>query len=266
MWGAGPMGNVERSIRVWLNVINAIILRDIRVRAGKFYTGYLIIFLMPFAHLGILLAFYTYVRRGAPFGNQEIIFFGISMLPFVIFVYPARQVLLGPLINHPLLYFPRVKIMDLVLARGVLEFANGMAVAALVCLVLFLAEGEFAPRDPLGFLLALALPLYLGFGWGAYNCIWAQLFPFWAMAFNLIFPVVWLSAGIIFYVHGLPHDIVRFLAFNPILQCVEYIRYAYFDGYPDDLLDAPYVFWFATVLVVSAMVLERVLRRRLMSA
>jgi capsular polysaccharide transport system permease protein len=264
--GARTMGSVEQSIRVWLNVINAIILRDIRVRAGKFYTGYLIIFLMPFAHLGVLLAFYAFVRKPAPFGNQDIIFFGISILPFVIFVYPARQVLLGPLMNRPLLYFPRVKIMDLVLARGILEFANGMAVAALVCFVLFLAEGEFAPRDLFGFLLALVLSVYLGFAWGAYNCIWAQLFPFWAIAFNLTFPVVWLSAGILFNVHGLPDNIEKLFAFNPLLQCVEYIRYAYFDGYPDNLLDVPYVFWFATVLVVSALVLERVLRRRLMSA
>jgi hypothetical protein len=40
---SGPSGNTrtighsERSILIWLNVINALLLRDIRMRAGKFY-------------------------------------------------------------------------------------------------------------------------------------------------------------------------------------------------------------------------------------
>jgi hypothetical protein len=34
--------------------------------------------------------------------------------------------------NRPLLYFPRVKIIDVFVARGLLETANGMAVAGVV--------------------------------------------------------------------------------------------------------------------------------------
>jgi capsular polysaccharide transport system permease protein len=261
------MSEVSRSIHVWLNVVNALLLRDIRTRAGKFYVGYVVIFSMPFAHLGILLLIYTmFFKRAPSFGNQTIIFFGISMLPFVIFVYPSRQVLLSLIANRPLLYFPRVKILDIFIARGILEFANGMAVAAIVCVVLFLFEGEFAPRDPFGFLAALLLTLYLGFGWGAYNALIAHLFQFWAMVFNLFFPVLWMTSGALFYVHGLPSEYAKLLSFNPLLQCVEYIRYAYYDGYPSDLLDAGYAFWFATCLIASACLFEKVFRRQLLGA
>jgi capsular polysaccharide transport system permease protein len=263
-----PMvGNSERSIRVWLNVINALLLRDIRMRAGKFYMGYLVIFLMPFAHLAIILTIFAVILSRVPaFGNQPIIFFGVSVLPFVIFVYPSRQVLISLGANRPLLYFPRVKIVDVFIARGVLEFANGMAVAAVVCLVLFLAEGEFSPRDPLGFVSSLLLTLYLGFSWGAYNALIAHLFHFWAIAFNLCFPLFWMASGILFNVHGLPDQYAYFLWFNPLLQCVEFLRYAYYDGYPSNFFDAGYIFWFATVLLACALLFERTFRRQLLSA
>jgi capsular polysaccharide transport system permease protein len=258
-------GAIERSIRVWLNVVNALLLRDIRVRAGRFYIGYLAIFSMPFLHLAIILiAWLVIFKRPPPFGNQAVIFYGISVLPFVIFVYPARQIMMSLLINKPLLSFSRVKVVDLFISRGILEFANGMAVAALVCVVLFVAEGDFSPRDPLGFLSALILTLYLGFGWGAYNAIFAALFPGWAIGFNLCFPVLWLGSGILFNFHGFPLQYAYMLSFNPLLHCVEWLRYAYYDGYPTDLLDPSYTFWFATSLIAGAFFWERMFRRKIL--
>ena len=66
------MSEVARSIHVWLNVINALLLRDIRVRSGKFFVGYVVIFSMPFFHLGILLLIYSlFFKRPPSFGNSD---------------------------------------------------------------------------------------------------------------------------------------------------------------------------------------------------
>jgi hypothetical protein len=141
-----------------------------------------------------------------------------------------------------------------------------MAVSALVVVVLFLATGEFEPRDPFGLLWALILTLYLGIAWGAYNALIAQLIHVWGYAFNLAFPLRWIGSGIVINVHGLPHGAGQYIAFNPLFQCIEYLRYSYYEGYPGDLLDVGYIFWFATCLLAVAFVLERLLRRQLLSA
>jgi capsular polysaccharide transport system permease protein len=257
--------SILRPIHVWLNVINALLLRDIRMRAGKFYTGYIVIFLMPFGHLAVVLVVLTVLDRAPPIGTQPIIFYGLSILPFVIFVYPARQILISLPMNRPLLYFPRVKIVDVFVARAVLETANGMAVAGVVLLCLFLATGEFEPRDPAGIVWALLLTIYVGIAWGAYNSLIASLFHFWAIAFNLFFPLLWMASGILLNVHGLPTVVQDYLAFNPLLQCIEYIRYSYYEGYPGDILDVGYAFWFATCLLAFALLIERLFRRQLLS-
>jgi capsular polysaccharide transport system permease protein len=257
--------SILRPIHVWLNVINALLLRDIRVRAGKFYTGYLVIFLMPFGHLAVVLVVLTVLNRAPPIGTNATIFYGLSILPFVIFVYPSRQILIALPMNRPLLYFPRVKIIDVFVARGLLETANGMAVAGVVLLVLFFATGEFEPRDPAGIMWAVLLTIYVGIAWGAYNSLIAHLFPFWAIIFNLFFPLIWMASGILLNVHGLPAPFQRYLAFNPVLQCIEYVRYSYYEGYPSDILDVGYAFWFATCLLAFALLIERLFRRQLLS-
>jgi capsular polysaccharide transport system permease protein len=256
---------IWHSFHVWLNVINAILLRDIRVRAGRFYTGYLVIFLMPFLHLGVVLTFFIFASRIPPVGTQPTVFFGLSILPFVVFLYPSRQILVGLAANRPLLYFPRVKIMDIIFARGLLETANGLMVSAVVCLVLFLATGEFSPRDPFGLVCAILLTLYLGIAWGLINALIAHVFHFWYFAFNVFFPLMWVLSGILFNPHAIPSPYKDYLAYNPLLQCVEYIRYAYYEGYPDDILDIRYAFWTATCLIAFGLVIERSSRRIMLS-
>jgi capsular polysaccharide transport system permease protein len=258
--------SILRPLHVWLNVINALLLRDIRARAGKFYTGYLVVFLMPFAHLAVVLTIYVFAKRAPPVGTDATMFFGLSILPFVIFVYPSRQIVVGLAQNRPLLYFPRVKIFDIIFARALLETANGAAVSAMTLFVLFLATGGFEPRDPFGLECAVILTIYVGIAWGAYNSLLAVLAPFWMYAFNLCFPALWLLSGGVLNVYGFPSEIQYYFAFNPLFQCVEYLRYSYYEGYPTHLLNVSYAFWFGTCLLAAALVLERLMRRHLLSA
>jgi capsular polysaccharide transport system permease protein len=257
---------ILHALHVWLNVINAILLRDIRVRAGKFYSGYLVIFLMPFAHLGVLLVVFIVAGRIPPVGTQPMIFFGLSILPFVVFMYPSRQIVVGLASNRPLLYFPRVKIMDVIIARGLLESVNGLMVSAVVCLVLFLVTGEFSPRDSFGITCSMLLTLYLGCAYGLLNALIAHVFVFWHYAFNVLFPLIWILSGILFNPHAIPSPYKEYLAYNPLLQCVEYIRYSYYEGYPDDMLDVSYVFWTATIMIALGLFVERSSRRVLLSS
>jgi capsular polysaccharide transport system permease protein len=221
---------------------------------------------MPFVHLGVLIVVFIVSGRIPPVGTQPIIFFGLSILPFVIFMYPSRQIVVGLAANRPLLYFPRVKIVDVIFARGLLESANGLIVSALVCLVLFLATGEFSPRDRLGVVNAMLLTLYFGFAYGFINALIAHVFLFWHYGFNVLFPLMWILSGILFNPNTIPSPYKDYLAFNPLLQCVEYIRYSYYEGYPDEILNVPYVFWTATIMIAVGLFIERCSRRLLLSS
>ena len=186
-------------------VIGAILLRDIRQRAGPYYTGFLMILLMPLAHILLLVTIYRILGRLAPHGTDQMVYFGISILPFVIYSYLSRQIVISLGENRPLFYFNRVKIFDILLARGILEATGSVVVFIIFVCILAVYSTDFSPRDWPGMVFAVAATIYFGFSFGVANALIARLLPIWYMIFNLSVPVFWCSCGIIFYPTAIPH-------------------------------------------------------------
>ncbi|MGC2223265.1 MAG: hypothetical protein WA624_13345 [Methylocella sp.] len=245
--------------------IGAILLRDIRLRAGPYYTGYLMILLMPLAHLLIVVIVFHLFGRLAPQGTDQIVYFGISILPFVIYLYLSRQIVYSLTENRPLLYFNRVMILDIFLARGILEAAGSVVVFIIFICILAAYSNDFSPRDWPGIVFAVAATIYFSFSFGVSNALIARLLPVWYLFFNLSMPAFWIASGIVFFPTAIPDPYDRWLALNPLLQCVEWIRYSYYEDYPDKLLNIPYLITFTTVCLAVSLVAERLARRVLLT-
>ncbi|MGH7842692.1 MAG: ABC transporter permease [Candidatus Binataceae bacterium] len=245
--------------------VGAILLRDIKRRAGPYYTGFLMILLMPLAHVLIVVTAFSIFGRVAPQGTDQVVYFGLSILPFVIYVYLARQIVMSLNENRPLLYFNRVKIFDILLARGILEATGSVVVFVSFVCILAVYSNDFSPRDWPGIVFAVAATIYLSFSVGVPNALITRVLPVWVMFFNLSMPVTWIASGIIFYPTAIPEPYDRWLALNPLLQCVEWIRYSYYEDYPDKLLNIPYLITFATTSLAVSLVAERLVRRVLLS-
>lgn len=245
--------------------IGAILLRDIKLRAGAYYTGFLMILLMPLAHLLILVIIFHIFGRLAPHGTDQMVYFGLSILPFVIYGYLARRIAISLTENRPLLYFNRVTIFDILLARGILEAGGSVIVFIIVVCIMVVYSNDFSPRDWPGIVFAVAATIYLSFSIGVPNALIARVFPFWTIVFNLSIPVSWLASGIVFFPSTIPEPYDRWLALNPLLQCIEWIRYSYYEDYPDKLLNIPYLITFATTCLAVSLIVERLARRVLLT-
>jgi capsular polysaccharide transport system permease protein len=246
-------------------VIGAILLRDIKQRAGRYYTGFLMILLMPLAHLLIVVMIFHIIGRLAPQGTDQVVYFGLSILPFVIYVYLSRQIVVALAENRPLLYFNRVKIFDILLARGILEATGSVVVFIILVCIMAVYATDFSPRDWPGIVFAVAATIYFSFSFGVPNALIAHVLPVWYVFYNLTIPLMWLASGIIFFPTAIPDHYDRWLALNPLLQCVEWIRYAYYEDYPDKLLNIPYLITFATACLAVSLIAERLARRVLLS-
>src|SRR3984893_6412046 len=184
--------------------IGAILLRDIKQRAGPYYTGFLMILLMPLAHLLIVVMVFHIIGRLAPQGTDQVVYFGFSVLPFVIYVYFSRQIVISLAENRPLLYFNRVKIFDILLARGILEATGSVVVFIIfICIFAVYATG-FSPRDWPGLVFAVSATIYFSFSFGVPNALIAQVLPVWSILFNFSIPAFWLASGIVFFPTAIP--------------------------------------------------------------
>lgn len=249
------------ALAINLAVINAIVLRDIRVRAGPYYAGFLMLLLMPLAHLVVLLTIYHIFNRLAPVGNDQVIYFGLSILPFVIFLYLSRRIVIALQENRPLLFFNRVKVFDIIFARGILEVVSCGIVFIVIILILDIFSDGFRPRDWPGILFALFAIIYFSFSFGVINSLIAQILPFWVYVYSLTMPLMWIASGVIFFPSNIPEPYNYWIALNPLLQCVEWIRYSYYENYPDKLLNVSYLFSFSTACLAFGLIGERLSRR-----
>lgn len=249
------------ALAINLAAIRAILLRDISVQAGPYCTGFLMLLLMPLGHLLAVVAAFKVFGRLAPVGTDQVVYFGLSILPFVIYVYSSRQIVMALIVNKSLLYFNRVKIFDILFARSVLEIVNSIIVVVVLISILILYSDGFSPRDCAGFVFAVAATIYFAFSFGVLNALIVQVVPIWFTLFNLCVPIFWIGSGVVFFPTAIPDPYDQWLAFNPLLQCVEWIRYAYYEDYPDKLLNIPYLLSFSTACLSISLISEKIARR-----
>ena len=165
--------------------------------------------------------------------------------------------------NGPLLQLPPVKPFDVILARGLLELATDLVVAALL-LAGFAAAGILALPDNLwSAATALIVTALLGCGVGYINAVLQTLFRSWDKLWNNATRLFYFFSGI-FYVPGMMPDWARdILAWNPVLHAIDWFRAAFFTGYQPHWLDRHYLVIAAVLALMVGLASERGAQRRL---
>lgn len=242
-------------------IIVALMLRIIRTRFFGHGIGFILSIGWPFAHILLLLLINTFFERAAPYGDSLVLFFTTGLVPFLSFQYMSRFIMIAVLHNRPLLSFPAVKLMDLLLAAACLEALS--ACCTLIALGIFLSAigVNFVPANPIQAVWAFVMALLLGFGYGIFNALLVIAVPMWMTGATLLYILLYMISGVFFVADTLPETVRYYLAFNPILQTVEWMRSAYYDGY-GMILDKPYTVAYAVLQIVGALLVERFYRGR----
>lgn len=262
------MSRFASALKTQGNVTFALILRDMQTRFGGSYVNYLVALGWPLAHIGILLVVYTLAGRVAPAGTSVVMFFATGLTPYMFFQYPARFMMMSLVTNKPLLAFPIVKILDVLLARAILETVSGFAVICITAFVLYASGFDVIPRDPVMAVAALSAMWCLAVGIGLLNAVIASIFPAWMIGFLLLQILIYVLSGILFVTSALPEGVQYVLSWNPALHGVEWFRAAYYEGYATSAYvpDRLYPYIFGLVCTFLAMVSERFLLRRTVQA
>jgi capsular polysaccharide transport system permease protein len=240
--------------------MRAVMLRDMRTRFFNHGLGFLVVIIWPLAHLMLLIGIYTLFGRRAPFGDSLHIFFGTGLVPTLSFMYVSRQMVTSILANKPMLSFPAIKPTDILFGRAVLETLGSFMMAASVLVIFSLMGTQVVPYDVAGAVAALCATIYLAISVGFLVSLLAVVLPATAMIYFLIIVVVYLGSGTLFVASYLPQQVIQYLAWNPVLHGVEWMRAAYFLGYPTQVLDKTYMLSFASVSMFVGLIIERLTR------
>ena len=252
------------TLRAQGRILFALMLRDVRTRFFGNAVGMVIVIGWPLSHIFVLLIINTAVGRAAPYGESTALWYATGLIPFMVFSYTARLTMMGIATNKPLMGIPVVKATDILLARALLEVINS-GVVVLATMLIFTCLGiGFVPSNIVQAYAALGANLLLGFGFGILNGVIAGMYPFWMMGFILFNILMWAASGVIYVPDAMPENVRYWLAMNPALQGVEWMRSAYYDGYGEGVLNKSYMLIFAMASLFLGLLLERLLRGKIM--
>jgi capsular polysaccharide transport system permease protein len=241
-------------------VLFALMLRNIRTRFLGHGLGYLIAIAWPLSHIVILVAIYGFVGRAAPYGDSIILFVGTGVVPFMTFGYLARFMMLSVIKARPLLAFPEVKVLDVLLASALLEILAASCVTIVLIILAWFIGIDVLPRDIVQASYAFGAAILLGLGFGLLNGVIALAAPMWMTGFALVYILLWATAGVLFVPDSLPEFLREVLAYHPLLQVIEWMRSAYYEGYGNLLLDRSYAVGFGVLTVFLGLLFERAMR------
>lgn len=247
-----------------LNVLGALLLRDIRSRMMGSWANYLRFIAFPLLHLLSLIAFNSVVGKAALLGTDKVVFFASGILPFILFVYPIRSNVLCIGENRPLLVFPVVNPIDIILARCALEIINSFAIILILSIILYFAGYDMLPRSPFKTLSGIFMTILFSLAFSVPNAVIARLVTSnWVQTCAIFGVGLYIGSGALFLPSQMPPIVRELMYFNPLAHCVEWVRSGYYETYNEGLLDRAYLIKVIVILLSIGLGMERFLRGKL---
>lgn len=256
--------SLAHGLVVQLQVIYALVLRETRTRFGTHQLGYLWALFEPLLWIATFVGLYQLGNRQPPAGMDVIGFLATGVLTYQLFSKTAGKVGEAVNGNRPLLFYPQVQPLDLIIARALLEIGTFGAVFVVVVVANYLLHPELpGPEDLLLVISGLSLAGALGAALGLVLCMagvaWKVVERLRA---PLMRPLFWLS-GLFYTVRDLPRSAREVLLYNPVLHVVEIVRDGWFGGYASPYVSLTYPLAYVLGLSLLGLLLERAVRRRI---
>lgn len=249
--------SLREGLALQARVVRALILREVRTLYGRHRLGYLWAFFEPLLHMGFWFLLWGLVRHGhAVHDMAPLVFLSCGLIPFFCFKNVAAFVQGAIGSNAALLQFPVVKQIDTVIARFLLKSATMLVVGLGIFGVLIFTGVANWPDDPLEVICAALAMLWLGLGYGTFNCMLCVLFPTYTKFTGVLSRFFYFTSGLFFVPESLPGPVLEYLQWNPALHGVELFRSGWSSLYESRFATFDYLLFFGSILLIIGLVLE----------
>jgi capsular polysaccharide transport system permease protein len=254
----------ENPIAMQGRVLFALIMREMTTRYGRNVGGYVWAVLEPAATIALLSVIFEFIARHPALGNHFPVFFATGYMAFHFYLDISRAVSNAVTANRALLTFPRVTIVDTVIARFVLQVLTSVFVAVLILGGLLAMFEEPVILRVQFIVLSLGLGAFFGLAVGLFNCITFAWSATWQTVFGVLNRPVFIISGIFFLYEDLPRFAQNILWWNPLIHVTALMRKGFYGTYDAGFASPVYVVACATVPFLIGVMLMRAMRGTLL--
>jgi ABC-type polysaccharide/polyol phosphate export permease len=260
------LGGLLSSWKVEQRVVVALLMREIMTRFGRHNLGFLWLFVEPMIFTVGVTALWT-ATRALHGSNLPIVPFAVTGYSTVLLWrnMPSRTIgAVDP--NRTLLYHRNVKVIDIYLARLLLE-ASGATISFIVLTLFFWSLGWMhGPEDVLQIIEAWFLLAALGAGLAIFLGSLSEEFEIveklWHPITYLFFPL----SGAAYIVSSLPVSVQPLALALPMVNGIEMLREGYFGSEMTAIYDLPYLVCSILVIWCLGLLQLRKISRRAIAA
>lgn len=252
------------ALAIQTRVLGALIQREIHTRYARENIGFLWLVGEPILFAGGVIA----MRTILPFfpheqhGMSIVGFLMTGYLPFLLYRHMISRCIHCVRANHSVLYHRQIRILDLYLARLVLEGA-GTVIAFIFGCTLFIAIGQMdPPKNPI---LLYAGWFYAVWFCGAFGILLGAASELSSLVDKLYSPMSYLSlpvSGAFYMVNWLPSAWQPYSLAIPLVHYFEMIRGGYFGDAVVAHFDAAYITAWCLAMTFAGLATIRVVRKR----
>ncbi|MDW8399725.1 MAG: ABC transporter permease [Acetobacteraceae bacterium] len=209
--------------RIQLRVIGALILRELMTRFGRQGIGFLAVFVEPILWIAAIVTLRYFFRGSFRTDLPIFVFAFVSVLPFLMFRYILMRSVGAIAANQSLLYHRRVTLLDVILARNILELAVVMAIVLAGTAVAVAYFGEW-PENMFQLCVVLAMSALLANGTGLLLGAFSAVSRAAAAASRLLVLGIMITSGKFWLMQDMPPDFRDALLWHPLVSVNEALR------------------------------------------
>ena len=250
------------SLRINRRIVGALLVREMLTRYGRHNIGFLWLFVEPMLFTLGVTALWT-ATKSVHGSDLPIVAFALTGYSSVLLWRNMPGRCIGALwANVSLMYHRNIKVLDVYLARLLLEF-GGATISFAVLAIVFITVGILAlPEDFLevvaGWLMLAWFGAALAIFLGALSHHSELVDKLWHPASYLLFPL----SGAAFLVDALPKAAQEAVLYIPTVHGVEIVREGWFGSQARAHYDVAYSLTFNLVLSVCGLLAVRWIARK----
>ena len=220
---------IQEGSRRQANVIFALIFKEMKTKSGA--DGYGLISMIGALFESTLTvlalwAFWYLARRQEISGVSVGLFLSVSYIPFAMVRRSLSSVPKAMQGGRAFYAFPGVKPIDTILARFILELALTIIGGAMLLFILAWVFGDYVRTDKLfqGLLIFVAI-IALALGQSLFVGVYGTKFPMIFKFIQLISRGIFILSAVMHPMNELPPETQAIIAWNPVANYLELIRY-----------------------------------------
>ena len=245
------------TLRATARSVTAMMLREMATTHGRAPGGYAWAVLQPVAVIALLSVVFSAVFTAPPLGDSFPLFFASAYLPYMLFQEIGSKLSRAVPFSRPLLAYPAVSFVDVILARFALNLLTHAVVFALVVGGILTLLDPRAEPDPAGMATALAMAAALALGVGTLNCYLTLAFPVWDRVWTIATRPLFVVSGIFFLYEDVPAGLREVLWYNPLIHVTGEMRAALYAPYDAAYAVPLYVCGIAAITFTAGLALLR---------